>query len=79
MLPEIYFHVIYYEFVYQPQCQAFNKALQEVTFTEQATPTIFMNQVSEIMQPYVMKTNHIDWFTTYKVLPFMSTNRVAHV
>ncbi|KAF7591615.1 hypothetical protein BBP40_001315 [Aspergillus hancockii] len=36
-------------------------------FTEQQTPMTIMNQVSEIMQPYVVKSNHIDWFTTYKV------------
>ncbi|KAL2818233.1 FAD binding domain-containing protein [Aspergillus cavernicola] len=36
-------------------------------YTIQQIPDIIMDQVAEIMQPYVIKSNRIEWYTTYKV------------
>ncbi|OGM48511.1 FAD monooxygenase [Aspergillus bombycis] len=36
-------------------------------YREEQDGEILMSQVEQIMQPYIMKTKHIDWFTIYTV------------
>lgn len=38
-------------------------------YAVQQNPEITMDRIAEIMQPWIMKTNRIDWYTSYKVLP----------
>ncbi|GIK00056.1 hypothetical protein Aspvir_004071 [Aspergillus viridinutans] len=38
----------------------------------QQTPEVIMDRIAEIMQPYMIKTNRINWHTTYKVLTSIS-------
>ncbi|KAF7166861.1 hypothetical protein CNMCM5623_000415 [Aspergillus felis] len=33
----------------------------------QQTPEVILDRIAEIMQPYMIKANRIDWYTTYKV------------